>query len=489
MNFRDLPDMSDAYAEIQEKAKKKLDAVGKEDGDVDNDGDKDKSDSYLLNRRKVISKAIKKESVEVEEGSSYGITKGSGTPSGPMAGFAKAPRKQKGAMAYDGPNKAASEAKDRILAKTKAKREKMKMEHHQKDANGNTIPHEDELNEADKKGKGSGTKDACYKKVKASAKVWPSAYASGRLVQCRKKGAANYGNKSEETIWEEIGSLLEELGFEGDIDITLSDTNEIVEEIEFQECWKTHKKVGMKMKGGKLVNDCRPKNEEVETEEELEEDEKRAAKFYAIAKKKGERRRNSREYRQGGNRGVGSSERAAYNLSQASTDRNKDLDSQSGNQTGGGSKPYGYASHKKNPVKSKSVGDTGGEGHSRKADTKITTKKDGKTPLKTPKYKYSPAQRRDMKYGRLEKRDPKQNPKHNANKIKKEDYGYSEIYADNKVQIDEISADLALKASKKAEVERGKAAVAGNKERAIDKMKQSSRLYAKQAKKRRMEAK
>jgi len=40
-------------------------------------------------------------------------------------------------------------------------------------------------------------KDACYYKVKASAKVWPSAYASGRLVQCRKKGAANYGNKNE----------------------------------------------------------------------------------------------------------------------------------------------------------------------------------------------------------------------------------------------------------------------------------------------------
>jgi hypothetical protein len=40
-------------------------------------------------------------------------------------------------------------------------------------------------------------KDACYHKIKASAKVWPSAYASGRLVQCRKKGASNYGNKSE----------------------------------------------------------------------------------------------------------------------------------------------------------------------------------------------------------------------------------------------------------------------------------------------------
>ena len=53
------------------------------------------------------------------------------------------------------------------------------------------------VSEADKKGKGSGTKDACYHKVKASAKVWPSAYASGRLVQCRKKGAANYGKGSD----------------------------------------------------------------------------------------------------------------------------------------------------------------------------------------------------------------------------------------------------------------------------------------------------
>ena len=37
-----------------------------------------------------------------------------------------APRKQKGAMAYDGPNKPASEAKDRVIAKTKAKKEEPK---------------------------------------------------------------------------------------------------------------------------------------------------------------------------------------------------------------------------------------------------------------------------------------------------------------------------------------------------------------------------
>ena len=62
-----LPDMSSAYAEIQEKMKKKLDAVGKEDGDVDNDGDKDSSDSYLANRRKVIGSKLKKEHHQKDE--------------------------------------------------------------------------------------------------------------------------------------------------------------------------------------------------------------------------------------------------------------------------------------------------------------------------------------------------------------------------------------------------------------------------------------
>jgi hypothetical protein len=36
-------------------------------------------------------------------------------------------------------------------------------------------------------------KDACYYKVKSRYKVWPSAYASGALVKCRKKGASNWG--------------------------------------------------------------------------------------------------------------------------------------------------------------------------------------------------------------------------------------------------------------------------------------------------------
>jgi hypothetical protein len=195
--------MSSAYAEIQEKMKKKLDAVGKEDGDVDNDGDKDSSDSYLANRRKVIGSKLKKEHHQKDENGKViehdgedldeamvvtnadkkgntpayqNFKKGmkskttgkpmykaadhmkeeeihpddnalspeelekvaqlsrdwdakmeegyGGKPMMSKGGEVKPPRTAKGAMAYDGPNKAASEARDRLVAKTKAMREK-----------------------------------------------------------------------------------------------------------------------------------------------------------------------------------------------------------------------------------------------------------------------------------------------------------------------------------------------------------------------------
>jgi len=58
--------------------------------------------------------------------------------------------------------------------------------------------------------------DACYYKVKSRYKVWPSAYASGALVQCRKKGAANWGNKSKnesvENTMDELSRILELAG-------------------------------------------------------------------------------------------------------------------------------------------------------------------------------------------------------------------------------------------------------------------------------------
>ena len=45
-----------------------------------------------------------------------------------------------------------------------------------------------------------GKKDACYHKVKSRYKVWPSAYASGALVKCRKVGAKNWGNSKKENL-------------------------------------------------------------------------------------------------------------------------------------------------------------------------------------------------------------------------------------------------------------------------------------------------
>jgi hypothetical protein len=68
------------------------------------------------------------------------------------------------------------------------------------------------VEEKDKKGKGSGTKDACYHKVKSRYSVWPSAYASGALVKCRKVGAANWGNSTKK---EEYSDWKSELFDEG----------------------------------------------------------------------------------------------------------------------------------------------------------------------------------------------------------------------------------------------------------------------------------
>ena len=225
---------------------------------------------------------------------------------------------------YDGDGKIESGtdeymgSKDKAIKKAMAMRGKKKVaEHHQKDKDGNTIPHEDEgdgtpssveeakidtidpknkrnrrnvakfgkqtkpydpptkemktsmgkfmqktrqdmhktkrgmkkeeiVLESDKKGKGSGTKDACYHKVKSRYSVWPSAYASGALVKCRKAGAKNWGNSSKKEEFDYYQMPMKSFG-------------DMV-----GECWKTHKQVGTKMKGGKVVPNCVPKNESVE---------------------------------------------------------------------------------------------------------------------------------------------------------------------------------------------------------------------------------
>lgn len=171
----------------------------------------------------------------------------------------------------------------------------------------------------DKPGKGSGKKDACYSKVKSRYSVWPSAYASGALVKCRKVGAANWGNKTEaveeqrycplcdkretrsecsyggrawdkvsikdheysmarselKTIANAVKRLQAKVGKgEGDIEawvqskITkaadyIDTAADYIDSGEMEEaCWSGYKQVGMKKKGKKIVPNCVPAAEQ-----------------------------------------------------------------------------------------------------------------------------------------------------------------------------------------------------------------------------------
>ena len=80
-----------------------------------------------------------------------------------------------------------------------------------------------------------GEKDACYHKVKSRYKIWPSAYASGALVKCRKVGADSWGTKSEDFAMNEA-----------------------------KKCWKGYKKTGTQTLFGKSYNRCEKTNEELE---------------------------------------------------------------------------------------------------------------------------------------------------------------------------------------------------------------------------------
>tara|TARA_A100001011_G_scaffold385633_1_gene459982 strand:+ start:2449 stop:3186 length:738 start_codon:yes stop_codon:yes gene_type:complete len=80
----------------------------------------------------------------------------------------------------------------------------------------------------------AGKKDACYHKVKARYDVWPSAYASGALVRCRKVGAANWGKSKKESVEEARGT-----------------------------CWVGYQQIGMKKKNGRMVPNCVKENVEV----------------------------------------------------------------------------------------------------------------------------------------------------------------------------------------------------------------------------------
>jgi len=113
-----------------------------------------------------------------------------------------------------------------------------------------------------------GEKDACYHKVKSRYSVWPSAYASGALVKCRKVGAKNWGNKSKNESydfynWRDDFKALE---FET-IDLIkpepLQPSQSVIDEAG-KKCWKGYKKAGTQKLFGKTYNRCVKANEEKE---------------------------------------------------------------------------------------------------------------------------------------------------------------------------------------------------------------------------------
>ena len=222
--------------------------------------------------------------------------------------------------------KRASMSKKERLAAQRAKRREDPEQQEKSSASKPTMVKTDrkvrkeemEVTEAkDKPGKGSGKKDACYNKVKSRYSVWPSAYASGALVKCRKVGAANWGNKTEEKDHEysmarsEISTVIaaakrlkKKMGKgEGNLEawvqskitkaadyldtaadyvdsgehnesVKIEDANgkafaEVIDIIgpdQFEPvveakkngdpCWVGYKQVGMKKKGGKMVPNC-----------------------------------------------------------------------------------------------------------------------------------------------------------------------------------------------------------------------------------------
>jgi hypothetical protein len=124
-----------------------------------------------------------------------------------------------------------------------------------------------EMNKEETVLEAEGKKDACYNKVKSRYRVWPSAYASGALVKCRKVGADNWGNKSESvTIEDANGNPYIEF-----TDIVQPDpikpskgiVDRIIDE-EGKKCWPGYEKKGTQKLFGKTYNRCVKKEEKEE---------------------------------------------------------------------------------------------------------------------------------------------------------------------------------------------------------------------------------
>ena len=114
-----------------------------------------------------------------------------------------------------------------------------------------------------------GKKDACYHKVKSRYSVWPSAYASGALVKCRKVGAKNWGNKTKKEEFSNWRTEYKPTEYEF-TDLITPDALQPTEGLGSKllgeagkKCWKGYKKAGTQKLFGKTYNRCVKAGDEV----------------------------------------------------------------------------------------------------------------------------------------------------------------------------------------------------------------------------------
>ena len=113
------------------------------------------------------------------------------------------------------------------------------------------------------KKKTGGKKDACYHKVKARYDVWPSAYASGALVKCRKVGAKNWGKSTtkeeqelqegEDTLEPQIRKVLKDEGGAAGLDAIVKAVD--ADEAEVKDILDDMVDVGLHKNGDYILDD------------------------------------------------------------------------------------------------------------------------------------------------------------------------------------------------------------------------------------------
>ena len=302
-----------------------------------------------------------------------------------------------------------SDVDGKISKREKEEKKKAVKEHHQKDADGKVIEHDDALDEGKKKGldgkacwdgyklagtkkKGGKTVDNCVK-VKVKKESFSDWRTDLREIMTDEdedqKEIKEKNVKNKIKINPKLGEAIEEIGGEVLEAYTVTKADKKGNTPAYQG-YKAGKK---NVKTGKPLYKAADhlKNEEVE---EFDESEKVAQGARKRAQELGAARRK----REGVNRGVDKNERAGYKLSQAASSSGSSLETQ--------------RTKKKRPAGD----DTSQIGHYKNRDAKRTTSKTGK-PLKKPVNKLSLSQRVDHHSNKaLNRRDPKQNPKHTANK-------------------------------------------------------------------------